>query len=202
MSRVRVEIAGHAYTIGCSAGEEERIAALAAELETMMAQLFDTLGDVDERTLAVMAGLTALERLAAAEATIQRLKARNDALERARESAVLALDGDDEALVTRLETVAAVVERVAGLINRDTRARSAPHDTLRPVAVTDTPPSQATRPEATPSGPEAPETEVPAVLRREPSMEGEGAAPGPRKAPARGGGLGRLDINPAAAMRR
>ncbi|GAB5378470.1 MAG: hypothetical protein AcusKO_49320 [Acuticoccus sp.] len=189
MSRARVTIAGHAYTIGCAPGEEERIATLAGELETMMADLSDTLGDVDERTLAVMAGLSAMERLASAEAAIARLKARNEALERARENAVLALDGDDEALVTRLETVAAVVERVAGLINRDTRARSTSAP-LRPVAVTDeAPPATADEASSPPSGEDGePDAVVPSR--------------GPSGAPTEAGGLGRLDINPAAAMRR
>lgn len=141
MTRARVTIAGEDYTIGCAPGEEVRIAGLASELEAMMARLTETIGDVGDRTLAVMAGLTALDRLTKAEAANQRLKARVDALERAREAAAFAIDGDDETLVARLEKVAGTVDRIAVLINRDTRARSgaAQPDApmLRPVAVTD-----------------------------------------------------------------
>ncbi len=141
MTRARVTIAGEDYTIGCAPGEEVRIAGLARELEAMMARLTETIGDVGDRTLAVMAGLTALDRLAKAEAANKRLKARVEALERAREAAAFAIDGDDETLVARLEKVAGTVDRIAALINRDTRARSgaAQPDApmLRPVAVAD-----------------------------------------------------------------
>lgn len=138
MSRVRVAIAGHEYTIGCAPGQEERIEALAGELEAAIESLRERIGDVGDRSLAVMAGLSALGRLAEAEAANARLRARVAALERAHESAVLAVDADDEPLIARIEAAVATIDRLSGLFNRETRALGELQDAearLRPVAV-------------------------------------------------------------------
>ena len=138
MSRVRVAIAGHQYTIGCAPGQEERITALAEELEAAIESLREKIGDVGDRSLAVMAGLSALGRLAEADAANARLRARVAALERAHESAVLAVDADDEPLIARIEAAVATIDRLSGLFNRETRALGELQDAearLRPVAV-------------------------------------------------------------------
>lgn len=190
MSRARVTIHGEDYTIGCAPGEEARITGLARELEAMMTRMSERIGDVGDRTLAVIAGLTALDRLAAAEAANQRLKARVEALERAREEAAFAIDGDDETLVARLEKVASTVDRIAALVNRDTRARTgvaqADAALLRSVAV-------AGREGEAPAPP-SPQQKS-AVTTAEPAPSSE--------TPARAGAPpGRLDISPVGAARR
>lgn len=192
-SRARVRIAGHDYTIGCAPGEEDRIAGLAAELEAMMARLMDKIGDVGDRTLAVMAGLTALDRLAAAEAANARLRARLEAMERAREEAALAIDSDDENLLSRLEMVTHTVEHLAGLINRDTRLASgapAPEAPLRSVAVArdkPEPPAPRPSPDPVPAPPVSPSPE--AVPKPPPGADSGGETD-----------AGRLDIRPAATV--
>jgi len=210
-SRARVRIAGHDYSIGCAPGEEERITGLASELEAMMARLSDKLGDVGDRTLAVMAGLTALDRLAAAEAANARLRARLDALERAREEAALAIDHDDESLLMRLEMVTHTVDNLVGLINRDTRRASGmppPEAPPRAGAVAGEPAARAKAPPAEAQTREedaadadgngdAPAAPIERSARPETALEPAGAAPS--LAAETGPAPGRLDISPATA---
>jgi len=145
VSRVAVTIGGRPYTLACDAGEEERIGALAGELDETVAKLHERLGDVGELRLAVMAGLTALDRLAEAEAANARLRARLAALERAHEEAVLSAEADDEPFVARIEAATAALDRLAGLFNRDTRSIEeglGGHGRVRPVAVAGSAPAR------------------------------------------------------------
>ncbi|MEO1104688.1 MAG: cell division protein ZapA [Pseudomonadota bacterium] len=128
MSRThaRVAIDGHIYSIGCEGGDEGRIETLAGELDQTIAALKTRLGDIGEHRLAVMAALTALDRLATVEAANARLRERIDVLERAREAYALAADADDAPLVARLTVIAKRIDKLAGALNSDTRALTKP----------------------------------------------------------------------------
>ncbi|MEM9222954.1 MAG: cell division protein ZapA [Pseudomonadota bacterium] len=120
----KISVDGETFTIGCDPGDEERLAQVAGELDAMIGALRGSLGDMGEHRLALIAGVTALERLAAAEEANRRLKDRMGALERAREASALAADSDNAAVVARIEAVTAAVDRVAVALNRNTRAMS------------------------------------------------------------------------------
>ncbi len=126
MNRLTVTIGGLDYTISCKPGEEDRLRELAAGFDEIVQGMKVKVGEIGDRRIAVMAGLSVLDRLRAAEAQNAKLNTRVAALERAREAAALAAESDDDVLVQRLEETAAAIDAVTSLINRDTRNRTRP----------------------------------------------------------------------------
>lgn len=110
--------------MACGPGEEERVTALAAELDAVIRGLKKRVGEIGDRRIAVMAGLTVLDRLKDAEERISDLEERIARLERAREEAALAAEAEDEPLIERLDAAAAVVERLARTLVGQTHALS------------------------------------------------------------------------------
>ncbi|MEM6762975.1 MAG: cell division protein ZapA [Pseudomonadota bacterium] len=135
MSRVSVSIGGHTYTIACAEGEEARLIALGAELDKTVTALKGKIGEIGDRRLAVMAGLTVLDRLETAEANNAKLRDKIRSLERAREAAALAAETDDDGLVDKIVRATAEVERLTALLNDGTRAAREPLADKGPVPV-------------------------------------------------------------------
>lgn len=133
MSEVRVSIGGHQYRVAAEAGSEERMVSLAAELDRTIGILKARLGAIGDRSLAVVAGLTVLDRMRELEAENRALAVRVAQLERAREEAVLAAEADDPALVETLTAAAEAIERLTAMITGDLHALAAGGE--RPVKV-------------------------------------------------------------------
>lgn len=124
MNRLTVTIGGLQYIVSCNPGEEARLTDLAAGFDEIVQGMKVKVGEIGDRRIAVMAGLSVLDRLRASEAQNAKLTARVASLERAREAAALAAETDDDTLVQRLEETAAAIDTVTSLINRDTRNRT------------------------------------------------------------------------------
>jgi cell division protein ZapA len=107
-----LEIDGYTYRMACGEGEEERVVALAKELDSTIRTLKRRLGEIGDRRIAVMAGMTILDRLKDAEERIADMQDRIAKLERAREDAALAAETEDEPLIERLDAATAAVERL------------------------------------------------------------------------------------------
>ncbi|WP_332461222.1 cell division protein ZapA [Acuticoccus mangrovi] len=157
---------GHDYRMACEPGEEERVVALAEELDGTIAVLKGRIGEIGDRRLAVMAALTVLDRLHAAEARNAELTARIARLERAREQAALAAEGEDEPLIARIDRVTDAVDRLVHIVSASVRAMDV--DAEEEVAPTF---ARARAPEGRPDN-----AEPPAAGVGPPAADGESAA--------------------------
>ena len=92
-SVVTIRLNGHPYKIGCGAGEEDHVAKLGNEVETVMQSLIASVGQIGEARLLAMVALILADRAAAPLATT------NDA--------ELPLQIDDDAAAEVLEDAAA-----------------------------------------------------------------------------------------------
>ena len=67
-SVVTIRLNGHPYQIGCGAGEEEHVANLGAEVESIMQSLVGSVGQIGEARLLAMVALILADRAGTAAA--------------------------------------------------------------------------------------------------------------------------------------
>ena len=67
-SVVTIRLNGHRYQIGCGAGEEEHVANLGAEVESIMQSLVGSVGQIGEARLLAMVALILADRAGTAAA--------------------------------------------------------------------------------------------------------------------------------------
>ena len=67
-SVVTIRLNGHPYQIGCGAGEEEHVANLGAEVESIMQSLVGSVGQIGEARLLAMVALILADRARTAAA--------------------------------------------------------------------------------------------------------------------------------------
>ena len=67
-SVVTIRLNGHPYQIGCGAGEEEHVANLGAEIESIMQSLVGSVGQIGEARLLAMVALILSDRASTAAA--------------------------------------------------------------------------------------------------------------------------------------
>ena len=67
-SVVTIRLNGHPYQIGCGAGEEEHVANLEAEVESIMQSLVGSVGQIGEARLLAMVALILADRAGTAAA--------------------------------------------------------------------------------------------------------------------------------------
>ena len=140
MSEVRVVVDGATYRVDCEPGDEAHLKGLAVQFDRTVASLKTRLGPIGNRRIAVMAGLTVLDRLVSAEAEIATLRQRIAALEHSRETVVLNAGEEDEALIERIEGLTETIEALTATITGTLRREAAP--------VAEVPLAPAKRPQA------------------------------------------------------
>ena len=67
-SVVTIRVNGHPYQIGCGAGEEDHVANLGAEVESIMQSLVSSVGQIGEARLLAMVALILADRASTAAA--------------------------------------------------------------------------------------------------------------------------------------
>ena len=65
-SVVTIRVNGHPYQIGCGAGEEDHVANLGAEIESVMQSLVSSVGQIGEARLLAMVALILADRASTA----------------------------------------------------------------------------------------------------------------------------------------
>ena len=80
MAQVVVTIAGRTYRMSCEDGQEGHIEALAAHVDSKMAGLRTSFGEIGEQRLVVMAAITIADELAEANGRIASLEQQIGAL--------------------------------------------------------------------------------------------------------------------------
>lgn len=74
MAHVNVTIAGRAFRMACGDGEEERLEALARQVDSKIAEMRTAFGEIGDNRLTVMAAITFADDLAEVQKKIERLK--------------------------------------------------------------------------------------------------------------------------------
>ena len=109
-SVVTIRLNGHPYQIGCGAGEEDQVAELGKEVESIMQSLVQSVGQIGEARLLAMVALILADR--AASPAIDKVNVEGDTT-----SNGVALDrrADDNEAAELLEHAA---ERIAALASK------------------------------------------------------------------------------------
>lgn len=81
MAQVVVTIAGRTYRMACEEGQESHIESLAAHVDSKMAGLKSSFGEIGEQRLVTMAALTVADELFELKARLATLEARVAALD-------------------------------------------------------------------------------------------------------------------------
>ena len=75
MAQVAVQIAGRTYRMACDEGQEGHLMDLARKLDTMIADLKGSFGEIGDQRLTVMAGVMMADELSEAHARVRVLEA-------------------------------------------------------------------------------------------------------------------------------
>jgi cell division protein ZapA len=121
MGQVTVTVAGRAYRVACDDGEEQKLADLGAALESRVANLRATLGEVGDLRLLVMAAITCLDDLNEREAEVKLLRAELAGENEASESAVAQRNAAQQDAAAAIVLVAERLEVLAREIAADPR---------------------------------------------------------------------------------
>lgn len=114
MPLVNVLINGHAYTIACDEGEEERLREVSKFLDARVRELVSSVGQVGDTRLLVMAGLVVCDELSDALGHMETIEKDVAGLkERMNESAAARENSIAESLEKAAERVEAIAARMA-----------------------------------------------------------------------------------------
>jgi len=114
MAQVTVLVNGRNYTLACEDGEEEHLTALANFIDSRVAELGRSVGQVGDARLMLMASLIVADELAVAQERVEELEQELESLKQDKETAVTAAAGTGEdAFAEVLESAAKRIEDIA-----------------------------------------------------------------------------------------
>ncbi|HJU17267.1 MAG TPA: cell division protein ZapA [Stellaceae bacterium] len=108
MAEVAVTVNGHAYTLGCADGEENRIRRLAQYIDAKIGEFVKDLGQAGEALLILLAALVITDELAEVNHALEEERRRVRAA--AGPAAADAAAGHIASLAERIEAIAARLE--------------------------------------------------------------------------------------------
>ena len=114
MAQVTVKINGRAYTLSCDDGEEEHLKGLAAYFDKHVMDLAQSVGQVGDQRLMLMAGLLVADELSEALGDIEALRQDVDAAKDDRAGAASKNRQEEDALADMLDAAARRLENIAG----------------------------------------------------------------------------------------
>lgn len=114
MAQVTVKINGRAYTLACDDGEEEHLKGLAAYMDKHVTSLAQSVGQVGDQRLMLMAGLLVADELSEALGEVKALKDEVDALKNDRAGAASKSQEAENSVAEVLEAAARRLEDIAG----------------------------------------------------------------------------------------
>jgi cell division protein ZapA len=117
MPLVNVLINNHAYTVACDEGEEEHLRALAKFVDTRVRQLVETVGQVGDARLLLMAGLVIADELSEAMGRLEEHDKEIAALKSTPASQEKSQNMEDE-LAEALEKATQQIEDIAARLGR------------------------------------------------------------------------------------
>jgi len=124
MPEVTVDINGRKYRMACEEGQETHLMGLADRFNRHIDQFKDGFGEIGDNRLTVMAGISVLDELAAAERRIVLLQEELAILAQAGEALTAESEDLERRFAKRLNEVARKVEAIATVIDETGAASS------------------------------------------------------------------------------
>ena len=116
MAHVIVQVNGRPYTMQCPEGEEEHLRELAVLLDSEVARVKQSVGNVGDIRLLVMSGLMVADRLSEAIRRIEALEEQVTGLRESRNQAQADNKSLEDDFTTMLETAAGRLEALAAAL--------------------------------------------------------------------------------------
>lgn len=121
MGHVNVTIAGRAFRMACADGEEERLTALAADIDERIAQMRADFGEIGDNRLTVMAAISVADELFEARRANDALRQRIADLERAGEAARARENEAARAVAQAIDAISERLDEMANALNAEGR---------------------------------------------------------------------------------
>ena len=122
MPEITVTIAGKPYRMACGEGEEQHLMALAADFDRRITALKQHFGEVGDNRLLIMAALTVADDLAEARRQTADAHKQIEQLQAAEQQVTQRTSESEADLAERIESAAAVVERMVDMLTQPARA--------------------------------------------------------------------------------
>lgn len=125
MPQVQISVNGRPYAVGCEPGEEARLAGLARHLESKVARIVKSAGQVGEARLLVLAALLIADELAESEQALAQARAETALVreevqaEFAAQPPLVQASPNEAVLAQSLESLADKIEAIAATLERD-----------------------------------------------------------------------------------
>ena len=118
MASVNVTIDGRQFRMACEDGQEEHLAALAADFDARITDMRSKFGEVGDQRLTIMAALTIADQLAETVNKLRQVEAELPALRAAQVLANDRAQATQSAVVAAFYAAAERLERVAKRLNQ------------------------------------------------------------------------------------
>ena len=118
MASVNVTIDGRQFRMACEDGQEEHLAALAADFDARITDMRSKFGEVGDQRLTIMAALTIADQLAETVNKLRQVEAELPALRAAQLLANDRAQATQAAVVAAFNAAAERLERVAKRLNQ------------------------------------------------------------------------------------
>jgi cell division protein ZapA len=114
MPQISITVNGRAYSVSCEEGDEEHLMALGRYFDKRVRELSQSIGQVGETRLFLIAGLTAADDLSEALAKIEDLEAEVEAIKEGRPTVSERVERTESMAAEMLEVAARRLEDIAG----------------------------------------------------------------------------------------
>ena len=113
MAQVNVTVNGRSYRMACDDGQEDHLTDLGDRFDQAIDDLRQSLGEIGDQRLVVMAGILMTDRLDEAERRLRNLEQEVQGLRDSKRDMQARFDGLEESFVETLSTAAGHIERLA-----------------------------------------------------------------------------------------
>ncbi len=117
MAQVNVTINGRVYRMACDDGQEDHLSRLALDLDTRIARLRESFGEIGDTRLTVMAALMIADELAEAKHAIKAREQEVDDLKESRLAIGDRIEAHERAVAEGIEEAAERIEQLAHSLN-------------------------------------------------------------------------------------
>lgn len=117
MAQVNVTINGRVYRMACDDGQEDHLARLARDLDSRIARLRESFGEIGDTRLTVMAALMVSDELAEAKRQIRTGEQEIEELKESRLAIGDRIEANERAIAETIEETAERIEQLAHSLN-------------------------------------------------------------------------------------